>query len=335
MRVDILIAFALAVTSLQPTPEMKDLMGKINDLHSQIKAEGKQFQSPAVWQDQTGTKINEISSKISDLSKQLEADKHTYKQMKKEEKKAEKAAAKAAAAAAATASVSTDAPASSDAPATQAEDDIALTPEKLLFVLAAAESDTEAALKKQIKKLQKKIEQLGQDFGDSSTYSNMTKIQSLVAEINDDQKELSADLKKLKEMKAAAKAAKKEAKAAAAAAASTTAAPSETTETAPETTEAAPETTEAAPETSESAPETTEAAPETSEATAADDTKAPMMLLAVDSEPSLALSWVVLFGSLATAGLYFAYRRLNGKLNMSELRPLLKKDEYFSGEYAA
>jgi len=172
----------------------------------------------------------------------------------------------------------------------------------------------------------------------------MTKIQSLVGEINDDQNTLSADFDKLHALKAAAKKEAKEKAESAAAAASTTAAPRETTEAAE--TSAAAETSEAAPETSEAAEtteaaetsaaaETSEAAPETSEASASDDTKAPMMLLAVDSEPSLALSWVVLFGSLSMAGFYFAYRRLNGKMNMSELRPLLKKDEYFQGEYAA
>merc|ERR1719361_3361540 len=267
-----------------------------------------------------------ITNKMEPLEKQYHQLKKAANKEQKKEAKAEKEAAKKAAADAAAAKaaapVATDAPAtvasssaapaSTDAPAKSAQ--VALTPEKILMLLAAVADDTPAApaatkspieqLQDEIKSLKKKLNGYGKDFSHPENYSSSENIQKIVGKIEDTQVKMSQDYEKLDKLKKAAKKAAEaaaKAKEAAAKAAETTAAPKETSKAA----EAAPTTT---------------AAPAY--------TKEPLMMVATDSEASFGL-WYFLAGSFCLASVAYGFHRMSRKWGYREIKPLLRRDQYY------
>lgn len=341
-----LVALAAAHVHVQPTPEMTKLTGELADLSKQLNAIGKEFQTS--WSDQGSIKkltdqMETITNKMEPLEKQYH---HLKKEAKKEEKKeakAEKAAAKKAAADAAAAKaaapVATDAPvtvasssaapASTDAPAKSAQ--VALTPEKILMLLAAVADGTPVApaatkspieqLQDEIKSLKNKLNGYGKDFSHPENYSSSENIQKLVGKIEDTQVKMSQDYEKLSKLK---KAAKKAAEAAAAKeAAEEEAAAQKAAAKAKEEAAKAAETTAAPKETSKAA----EAAPTTSAAPAY--SKEPLMLVATDSEASFGL-WYFLAGSFCLASAAYGFHRMSSKWGYQEIKPLLRRGEYYN-----
>jgi len=327
---------------------MTKLKGELADLSKQLNAIGKEFQTS--WSDQDSIQkltgqMETITNKMEPLEKQYH---HLKKEAKKEEKKeakAEKAAAKKAAADAAAAKaaapVATDAPAtvasssaapaSTDAPAKSAQ--VALTPEKILMLLAAVADGTPAApaatkspieqLQDEIKSLKKKLDGYGDDFSHPENYSSSENIQKLVGKIEDTQVKMSQDYEKLSKLK---KAAKKAAEAAAAKKAAEEKAAAEKAKEAAAA-KAKQEAAKAAETTAAPTSKAAEAAPTTSAAPAY--SKEPLMMVATDSEASFGL-WYFLAGSFCLASVAYGFHRMSSKWGYREIKPLLRRGEYYN-----
>jgi len=327
MRLEVLFLCLLAAAKVQPTPEMQEIKQKMRDLNKQLQDYGSKFESSDVWGDQTS--IEKLTDQIQDVTNKMEGYEKQYKALKKEAKAAQTSAATAA---------STDASAAASQ-SSLAQDDVAksvaLTPQKVLALFSQGAGSAETApvvaspqpsespedkLKQQIKDLKKKLNDFGKDFSDSSVYSDSKKIQDLVGKIEDAQVEMSKDYEKLDQLKKAAK------KAAEKAAAQKAEEEKKAAEEAAKAAEATPESS-AAPsvEQSSEAPSTTE----TPTTEAPTYTKQPLLLVAVDSEPSFGLWWTV--GACFVLGFLFSVYRAYGRklFNSTEVRPLLRRDEYY------
>lgn len=343
MRIELIFFSLLAAAHVhvQPTPEMSELKAKMADLDKQMGALGKQFETGNIWQDQS--KMMKLTDKLEDLTKKLEPLEKQYHHLKKAAKQAQKEAAAKEAALKATeakpappavvsaAPVASQAPAVASkapvasAPAKTVADEVAITPQKILLLLAAAAESAPkptptTAPESPIQKLQDKIEELkkkldtfGKDFGKEENYSSSKNIQDLVGKIEDTQIKMSKDYEKLDKLK---KAAKKAAKAEAAKKAAEAKAAEE---------KAKEEAAKKAATSSTAAPKAASPKPSTSEAPAY--TKQPLMLVATDTEPSMGLWWFVISAAVVFSAFYACSR--SKILNTGEIRPLLQREEYY------
>merc|ERR1719361_2190619 len=149
----------------------------------------------------------------------MESYEKQYKALKRAEAAKEKAAAAAAAAEAAKAKAAeaakAAAPAASKVAATaetktaSVADKVAVTPEKILTLLAAVADKPAAApekspmekLQDEIDSLKKKLDDYGKKFSSPSVYSDQTEIGKLVSQIEDAQIKMGQDMKELEKLK--------------------------------------------------------------------------------------------------------------------------------------
>jgi len=231
MQIVVALLFLLAAAKVQPTPEMQDLQKKMKALNDKLQQIGRKFESPTMWNDQSA--MNKVMTEIQNSSEQMESYEKQYKALKRAEVAKEKAAAAQAAAEAAkakaaeAAATKAAAPAASKVAATAetktatVADKVAVTPEKILTLLAAVADKPAAApekspmekLQDEIDSLKKKLDDYGKKFSSPSVYSDQTEIGKLVSQIEDAQIKMGQDMEELEKLKKAAKkaaAAKKE-----------------------------------------------------------------------------------------------------------------------------